>query len=150
MLKTSFHKFFIVLKIVICFVPKIISLCVLGLRFNIYLQYKKQLSLPYTTQILPGKQCKLTICNSNLISSLTFKLLINICSIQTNRMIWKFSIFVKSSFRYNHVMYVYCIVYTKEAVFNPHLSKVYWPSPIISMRLKWKRSHLTWHLCRIA
>ena len=26
------------------------------------------------------------------------------------------------------------------------LCKVYWASPIISMRLTWKRSHLTWHL----
>ena len=27
--------------------------------------------------------------------------------------------------------------------------KVYWPNPAISMRLKWKLSHLTWHLGRI-
>ena len=28
------------------------------------------------------------------------------------------------------------------------LCKVYWPSSVISIRLKWKRRHLTWHLGR--
>ena len=29
-----------------------------------------------------------------------------------------------------------------------HTSKVYWPSLVINMRLKWKRSHITWNLGR--
>ena len=28
-------------------------------------------------------------------------------------------------------------------------TKVYWPSPVITMHLKWKGSHITWHLCRL-
>ena len=29
-------------------------------------------------------------------------------------------------------------------------NKIYWPSPVISMRLKWKRGHITWHVRRAA
>ena len=39
------------------------------------------------------------------------------------------------------------ITYTN--FFILHITKVYWPSLVISMRLKWMRNHITWHLHRI-